>query len=292
MANIVSLDIEKKVNNKFIQLIKSDEYPIEIKEGINNVLQIIHDEKSITDLYPDILAEIPISQSQFQDQCVQYEQHYTSHKKLRQAIMEMNDRLEALYAAKTTQKKAIVKVERLKLEIEDLQKEEINKYNELDIVEKEIDLEEALRGLKNSSHLIKDAMIKVVHQQSLVKRYEEEVRSSGLSYEEAEFVYYVMYFTSEAEKQLRTGDHQIDRGTFGAISQTPEPIRLKILWNISFLKEKLFNQDPAKRWPENGDYLFKVFRNILEPKFTAPGEIEGLSIKDFYSVDTIKLLSK
>ncbi len=287
------VELNDKVENKFVQLIQN-EYPVAIKEGINDVMNIIRDEKSITDLYPHILAEVPISQSQFQDQCVQMEQHFTSHKKLRQAVMEMQDRLNALYAAKTGQKKAILKVEKYEVQIQVLHRDldqcedDLNsRLLEIKAAQKIVDLEEAQRGLKDSSHLIKDAMLKVNHQRALVERYEAEVAETGLSYEEAEVVYYVMYFTSEAEKQLRTGDHQIDRGTFGAISQTPGPIRNKILNNISFLKQKLFKEG----YPEEGDYLFKVYEDKLKPVKTDEGEFEGMKVQEFLGVETIKLLS-
>lgn len=235
--------INENVESKFVQLI-SEEYPLELREGINEVLDIIKSEKTISELYPTVLSEVPISQSQFQDMCVQYEQHFTPHKKLRQAVMEMQDRLNALYAAKTGQKKAIIKVERIKLELENLQEEldhaeddyEKRRW-ELAIAEKLVDLEEAERESKSAMHLVKDAMLKVVQQRKLVEKYEKEVAESGLSFEESEVVYYVMYFTSEAEKQLRTGDHQIDRGTFGAIAQLPDPIKDRVLKNISFLRK-------------------------------------------------------
>ena len=210
--------------------------------------------------------------------------------------MELQDRLNALYAAKTGQKKAILKVRRIEFEMENLQRElekaeddyEKRRW-ELTIAEKEVDLEEAQRGLKDSSHLIKDCILKVNHQQKLVDRYRKEVEEWGLSYEESEAQYYCLYFTSEAEKQLRSGDHQIDRGTFGAISQLPTPIRLKVLNNISFLREKLFGDNPH---PIDGDYLFKIYRDQLMLKKTGPNEFEGMSLKDFLGIDTIKLLSK
>jgi len=285
--------INENVESKFVQLI-SEEYPLELRQGINEVLDIIKSEKTISDLYPTELSEIPISQSQFQDMCVQYEQHFTPHKKLRQAVMEMQDRLNALYAAKTGQKKAIIKVERIKLELENLQEEldhaeddyEKRRW-ELAIAEKLVDLEEAERESKSAMHLVKDAMLKVVQQRKLVEKYEKEVAESGLSFEESEVVYYVMYFTSEAEKQLRTGDHQIDRGTFGAIAQLPNPIKDRVLKNISFLRKKLFEEG----YPIDGDYLYKIYWNELVPKKTGENEFEGLNVKEFLNTDIIKILS-
>ena len=285
--------INENVESKFVQLI-SEEYPLELRQGIDEVLDIIKSEKTISELYPAVLSEVPISQSQFQDMCVQYEQHFTPHKKLRQAVMEMQDRLNALYAAKTGQKKAIIKVERIKLELENLQEEfdhaeddyEKRRW-ELAIAEKLVDLEEAERESKSAMHLVKDAMLKVVQQRKLVEKYEKEVAESGLSFEESEVVYYVMYFTSEAEKQLRTGDHQIDRGTFGAIAQLPDPIKDKVLKNISFLRKKLFEEG----YPIDGDYLYKIYWNELVPKKTGENEFEGLNVKEFLNTDIIKILS-
>lgn len=288
-------NLNERVNSKFVQLIKSDEYPLEVREGVNKVLDIISQEKSITDLYPEELAEIPISQSHFQDQAVQYGQHFTSHKCLRQALMEMQDRLNALYAAKTGQKKAILKVKRIEFEMENLVNElekaeddyEKRRW-ELNIAEKEVDMEEAQRGLKDSAHLIKDAILKVNHQQKLVDRYKKEVEESGLSYEESEVIYYVMYFTKEACIQLLSGDRSVDRGTYGAISQLPKPIRLKVLKNISFLKHKIFEEG----YSQDNDYLFKVYWDQLIPKKTGPGEFEFMKISDYLGFETIKLLSK
>jgi len=286
-------DLSQKVENKFVQLVKSEEYPVSVREGINEVMNIIRDEKSITDLYPEILAEIPISQSHIQDQAVQMDSHFTHHRKLRQCIMEMSDRLSALYAAKTGQKKALLKVERFKLELENLHNElekaeddyEKRRWN-ITISEKEVDLEEAERGLKDAAHLIKDALLKVHHQRNLVQRYKKLVAESGLSYTESEICYYVLYFTKEIEQQLRSGDHQWDRGSFGALSQLPRPIRLKVLKNVSFIRQKL------KDWPQDGDFIYKTYWDEMLPKKTGPGEMEGMNISEYLGMDSIKLLSK
>ncbi len=287
-------DLSKRVENKFVQLVKSEDYPVSVREGINEVMEIVRDEKSITDLYPEILAEIPISQSHIQDQSVQYDQHFTPHRKLRQCMMEMQDRLNSLYAAKTGQKKAILKCERINLELENLHNE-LEKAEDdyekrrwqLTISEKEVDLEEAERSLKDASHLIKDAMLKIVHQQKLVDRYKKQVEESGLSYEASEVVYYVMYFTKEACCQLLTNDFNIDRGTYGAISQMPKPLRLKILKNISFMKKKI-----QEGYSQDQDYMFKVYWDEFLPKKTGPGEFEGLKTSEHLSMETIKFLSK
>ncbi len=290
LALIIENDKEQ-----FLSVIDNN-YPTEIKEGINQVVDILTQEKQITDLYPEILAEIPISTSQFQDTCVQYGQHFTPHKKLRQAVMELQDKLGALYAAKTSHKKAMLKVERTKLEIENLEEEldlavkenddKSSKRLKLSLLEKQVELEENERGLNSSSHLVKDAMLKVIQQENLVDKYKKEVEESGLSYEESEVEYYVMYFTYDAEKQLRTMG-RIDTGTFGAIGQLPEEIRKKVLNNISFLKHKLFEEN----YPAEGDFLCKVFFEELRPKKTGENEMEGMKVDKFIGSKTIKLLS-
>ena len=288
------ITVEEKLNSKeqFLSVIQKN-YPVELKENINKVMDIISQEKQITDLYPEILAETPISTSQFQDTCVQYEQHFTPHKKMRQSVMELQDKLGALYSAKTSHKKAILKLERIKLEIENLEMEINNSNDEytkkrlkLSLLEKEVDLEEAERGVNSSNHLVKDAMLKVVQHQNLVDKYKKEVESSNLSYEESEVVYYVMFFTYDVEKQLRTNG-KIDTGTFGAIGQLPENIRKKVLDNISFIKHKLFQEN----YPQEGDFLCKVFREQLEPKKTGENEIEGMKLDSFIGSKTLNLLS-
>ena len=288
--------IREKISNNQLANIVNSKYPVSIQNGFNNIItNVLAKEKQLTDLYPELLAEIPISTSQLQDTCVQYEQHFTPHKKLRQSLLELQDKLAALYTAKTGNKKSILKVERTKLEIENLQYE-LGKLEENDIyskkrlsltiLEKEVDLEEDERSLNSSVHLIKDAMLKVMQHEELIKKYRKEVEASGLSFEESEAEYYVIYFTSDVEKQLRTAN-RIDTGTFGAIAQLPEQLRLKVLKNITFLKHKLFDDN----YHPEGDYLWKVYYEQLKPVKTGEGEMEGLKISEFIGMDTIKILS-
>jgi hypothetical protein len=151
-----------------------------------------------------------------------------------------------------------------------------------------VDYEEAKRGLNSAQHMIKDAAIKSHQYQLQVEKYKKEVEVSPYSFEEAEVVYYVMFFTADAEKQLRTGDHQIDRGTYGAISQLPDKIRRKVQENISFIRKKLFEEN----YPIDGDYLFKVYEDEMLPKKTGEGEIEGMIVSDYLGMKTIKLISQ
>lgn len=293
------IEVKERINENPLSIVAAEQYPLSVQEGISEISNIIDNENQITDLYPQVLAEIPISTSQFQDQCVQYEQHYTPHKKLRQSMLEMQDKLGALYTAKTGHKRAILKLERNKLEIENLQiemetckpmmgEEMSGDYRRLyiSLLEKEVDLEENQRGMDSSQHMIKDAMLKVVQQRELVTRYEKEVEESGMSFEESEVYYYVFYFLNDVEKQLRTGG-RIDTGTMGAIFQCPAPVRLKILKGISFIKNKLFTEG----YPEEGDSICKVFEDELAPKKTGDGEMEGMSIQNFIGMEPIKILA-
>ena len=347
MSENKSLTVKEELKNDFIEVFGQKEYPIAISEGINNIMEIVNSNKSISDLYPRELQEIPVSTSMFQDSCVQMEQHYTSQRKLRQSLMELDGKLNALDSAKNGHKKAIVKLAQLEDEINELQEiyeklerddaiidfelgilmsaftyttskgestysntiipetlinvlstgKEIEDKKVIKVIRnkvkvalgnKIVDFEEAERGLKSAQHMVKDAAVKSHQLQTQVDKYKQEVAESPYSYEEAEVVYYVMYFTADAEKQLRTGDHQIDRGTYGAISQLPGKIRRKVQENIHFIKNKLRNED----YPEDGDYIFKVFEEVMLPKKTGDGEIEGMSVQDYLGVETIKLLSQ
>jgi hypothetical protein len=302
MSEDKSVAIRDEIQNNFIKVFGQENYPTEIRDGINSVMGIVKENKTISDLYPEELQEIPVSTSIFQDMCVQMEQHYVPHRKLRQALMELDSKLGALDSAKNGHKKSIVKLQQLDEEIKEL--EDI--YNRLNVEEpiidfelgmlissftyitkndenamshniipesminilssgkeitdkklinvikskvktalgnKIVDYEEAQRGFRSAQHMVKDAAIKAHQYQKQVDQYREEVKQSPYSYEESEIVYYVMYFTADAEKQLRTGDHQIDRGTYGAISQLPDTIRHKVQQNISFIRKKLFEDD-------------------------------------------------
>ena len=112
-------EIEK---NSYIQVFGQENYPAEIREGISNVMNIVAQNKSISDLYPQELQEIPVSTSIFQDICVQMESHFTPQRKLRQALMELDSKLGALDSAKNNQKKQIVKLQQLDGEIKELER--------------------------------------------------------------------------------------------------------------------------------------------------------------------------
>ena len=141
MSKENSLALREELNkNNFISVFGKENYPEEIKQGINNVMQIVAENKSISELYPVELQEIPVSTSIFQDSCVQMEQHFTPHRKLRQALMELDSKLGALDSAKNNHKKAIVKLQELENEILELE----NIYDSIDRDNVIIDFQTAL----------------------------------------------------------------------------------------------------------------------------------------------------
>jgi len=299
-----------------ISKIVKEAFPEETKEEMLQITKILEEEKHVPQLYPHVVAEIPMSQSSVLDVCVQYLDHFTPHRKLRQVMLEMQNRLDALHSAKRSYHKAAIKVERLRLEMQKLSaeiddiKSQIDQLLakgedkldanqrvmlqdlrfrlqelELDKAELKVDLDEALSGRRSAQHMIKDAMLKVVAQRKLAKRFEAEVRESGLSFEESEMVYYVLYFTRDAEKQIRTMG-RIDTGTFGAISQLPEGLRRKVLSNIEFIRRKL-----NEGWPPDGDFIFLEYWEEMLPKRTGPGEIEGVKVDEFLGYKPPKIIS-
>jgi uncharacterized protein YcgL (UPF0745 family) len=283
--------------------------------------------KNIVDLYPKVLTEVPMSSSCFQDKCVQYEEHHTPHRKLRQAMLEMQNRLNSLDSAKNGYKRAIGRIEKVNRDIEHIKNLlnslesfdkkycDINKHKmdcllylsekltnlilsinskddfsyivpklieELESVlwDKTIEQEELTRNLNSAEHMVKDAIIKVVQQKKLTNTFIKEVEDLGISFEASEMIYYIMYFTYEAEKQLMTMG-RLDTGTCGVIRQLPDKLSNKVLENIEFIKKHM----------NEGGYVTKKYKNILYPKITGNDEIEGLNIKDFIGIDVINTLS-
>ncbi len=339
-ANSLSVQLSEKFSNSFIEVMSSEKYPKEIRTGINDVISIINKNITLPELYSNELQEIPVSSSMFQDMCVQMLDHFTPHRKYKQVMLELGNKLDALDSSKNAIKKLKVKLYKLNTELQEIQTainlidsendlsprkidENIyymisnyipkmgwddavinkifsegitNKYfiakvlAQLDVSfgTRLVELEEAGRALKSNTHMVKDAALKAHQYRTQAEVYKKEIEESGLSFEEAECVYYVMYFTAEAERQLRTGDHQIDRGTFGAIGNLPESLRLKVLTNIAYLRNKLF----AEEYDLNGDYLYRTNRNLFEPKKTGDMEFENMSVEDFIKIKPIKLISK
>jgi len=295
--NELAVYVNDNIENTFLNIISNEKYPESVKQSFQKTMDILKNEKTLPELYQEELSEINVSTSQFQDTCVQMEQHFTPHRKLKQCLLELQGKIDALYTAKTGHKKAILKIEKLKLQITKLKNEIINIKNspaykqvdidlkQIEILEKQTKLEEAERGVKSSGHMIKDAALKVAQLQSLIDKYKKEVEESGLSFEESEAIYYVMYFTSDAERQIRTSG-RVDTGTFGAISQLPDPLRKKVLQNISFIREKVING-----YPPDGDYLHIIYRDLMLPNKTGDNEFEGMKIDNFIGMETIKVLA-
>ncbi len=348
------LPIKKEINSNKLIVFGIEDFPISVQEGINEILEIVQSNKSLPQLYEQELKETMISTSIFQDICVQMEEHHTPNRKLRQVMLELGDKLDALDAAKNNHKKNIVKLQTLHDEVEDLQglytevsngtidfdlalqlstikyttKNGADSYqtneilpasvlqitsNGTDIINenfvktilnklkvalgnKIVDYEECQRGLESAKHMIKDSSVKAYQLKIQAKKYRKEVEEYGLSFDESEIVYYCIYFTAEAERQLRTGDHQIDRGTYKAISQLPEFIRLKVLKNIDYINNKIHKEykETGSWW--TSDYHFHNEREILDPHIERDKNgdliVEGVKVKDYLLIDMINTLSK
>lgn len=317
----------------------SKNYPKEIRDGMNNIIEQVNNNVTLPDLYNEILEEVSVGQSTVQSQSVQMEQHFTPHRKMRQVMLELDGKLGALDTAKNGCKNTVVKIHTLKEEIESLQ--EI--YNELEssnvitydlllllsvhfpnlistqlldqaikneninseklsklffskvkskLGQKIVKFDEAERGLKSHQHMVKDAAFAAYHLQSLVDLYKKEIEETGWSFEMSEIYYYVMYFTSEGEKQIRTGG-RVDTGTFGVVCCLPFNLQKKIQENWNFIKKQHF-----KTLEENEGidtfigYYWQTYKDLLEPKQTGEDEFEGVKLQDFINVDVPKLLTK
>ena len=288
-----ALAIINDKTNVLTNIIANDNLPADTRKQFEDISDILASEKLIPELYPEIVQEVSVSTSLFQDRCVQYETCFTPHRKLRQAMLEMDNRLRALYTAKTGHKKAILKLEEAKIDMEEIKEEyeknlheegsRVKRKLEIKMAKKVVRVEELERDFNSAAHMVKDAMLKVAQQRELIKEYEIAAKETGMSFDEAEIYHFVMYFTKDAESQLRTGG-RVDTGTFGAIAQLPEEIRKKVNWNIEFIKNKL-------KEGYQGDYLHIVYKDILEPKRTGPGEIEGMNVRDFLKVTPIQTVS-
>ena len=110
------------IKNEFLQIMSNENYPMSVRDGISQVMELVNSNKTIVDLYPMILQEIPMSQSLFQDCAVQFEEHHTPHRKLKQVMLELDGKLGALDAARNGGKKIMIKIRRLKAEITDLER--------------------------------------------------------------------------------------------------------------------------------------------------------------------------
>lgn len=333
--------------NQSITIFGNSEFPVEVQNGINEVMNIVQTGQTLPDLYDKELKEVMVSTSMFQDLCVQMEEHHTPHRKMRQVMLELDDKLSALDAAKNNHKKSIIKCQTLENEVNDLQ----DLYDELDkedsiidfnlalrlsninytvktgmdsfqtnailnsnLVEvsinnvmndtkfiqsikdkvkvalgnKIVDYDESQRSMKNNQHMIKDSAVKAHQLRLQADKYSVLCAESGISFDESEFIYYVMFFTADAERQLRTGDHQVDRGTYKAISQLPDFIRQKVLRNIDYIYNKLTNMNPSD------DYLFKTNKEMLMPEMIRDEDgimiVEGYKVNDYLMMEPIRTM--
>ncbi len=267
------------------------EFPIEIKNGIAKAFQTIQEEKSLSELYSTQLAPIHFDQSLFQDGYGVYNSQYTPYRKLRQVLLEHNNTRSAVFAAKTGHKKQLIKIERLKLELNDIIKElevfdsnnienSSYKLKELDKLEKETELEEKIRELKLSDNMIKDSLLKLVNQENLINKFEQEVKNEGYTYEESEIVHFIMKFLYEGETNLRcSNNNNIGSGLLQAIYQLPESLRIYTVSSLKFIKDKL------KVEGLDSDCIVKRYWDNLKPKKTAENEIEGFNIKEFIGLN-------
>ena len=119
MAN--ELTIKEQINQNTLTVFGIENFPVKVQEGINEVLDIVKSNKTVSQLYAKELEETMVSTSIFQDICVQMEEHHTPNRKFRQVMLELEGKLDALDAAKNGHKKAIVRLQTLKDEVEDLQ---------------------------------------------------------------------------------------------------------------------------------------------------------------------------
>lgn len=340
------LTVQEQINQS-ISVFGNNEFPATVQKGVNEIMKIVHTGKTLPDLYEKELKEVMVSTSIFQDICVQMEEHFTPHRKMRQVLLELDGKLSALDGAKNSHKKSIVKCQTLENEVNELQ----DLYNELDkdnviidfnlalrlsnitytvkngmdsfqstpilnsnlvqvsinqtiddpkfvksiqdkvkvaLGNKIVDYDESKRAIKNSQHIIKDAAVKAHQLRVQAEKYKKLCAESGMSFDESEFIYYVMFFTAEVERQFRTGDHQIDRGTYKAISQLPDFIRQKVLKNISYIYDKLQNMNSSD------DYIFKTDEEFLKPEMIRDKDgtliVEGFKVFDFLMVDVIRTM--
>jgi len=349
------LPIKKEINKNVLTVFGKEDFPLEVQKGIDDILDIVSSNKSLPELYEKELKETMVSTSIFQDICVQMEEHHTPHRKLRQVMLEVGDKLDALDAAKNGHKKNIVKLQTLNDEVNDLQEiyteldengiidfdmalrlstisyqttsgmdnvqvnmvlpasvlEIVSKGTNVDnekfiktildklkvaLGNKIVDYDEAKRSLDSSKHMIKDAAVKAHQLRKQAEVYKKEVTESGLTFDESEIIYYVIYFTAEAERQLRTGDHQVDRGTYKAISQLPDFVRIKVLKNIDYIQKKLHTEYGQTQSWWASDYIFLNEREVIDPKFDRDENgdliVEGLRVKDYLLIDMINTIKE
>jgi len=255
--------------------------PDNIQTKMSATLQTIMEEKSLAELYPTQLSIVNFGQSVFQDTYGVFENQYTSYRKLRQALLEINSIRSALFAAKTGQKKALIKLERIKITIEKLESELLAlepdtpeyKLKQLDIYEQKTELEEAERDSKSSANMVKDALLRITNMEPLIAKYEEECKIENFTYEESELVYLIMKLLTDAESNIRCIGSP-GTGILTAIYQLPEQIRIFVVSKLQFINNII------KKEGQYCDSVIKRYYDYIKPT-KKDGLIEGFNIHDF-----------
>ena len=65
-----NLCIKDELQNNFLATIQEDytkNYPVSVQKGIQEVMDIVNNNKTVSELYKNELQELPMSQSLFQD---------------------------------------------------------------------------------------------------------------------------------------------------------------------------------------------------------------------------------
>jgi len=329
--------LKEEIKNNFLKKIDITSYSSQpdVQNRMNNTLENIFNNKTVSEIYSDSLIEVPMSQSNFLSQCVQFTEHWTPHRKLKQALIELKSKYGALNTAKNSHFKLLNKYNKIKKEIDTINSiiTQLENSNKIDLTlalkitsipslsipdtvmnlihqigsiddEEYVDVildklnnrlnelfvkqQETEYGIKDSDHMVKDALDTAGMYERAIEQYKKEVEESGLSYEEAEMIYYVMFLTWEAENQFRTGDRQLDRGTSKVITQLPDGLRSKVYSNIEYLHHKYFTEGYSRI----NDFLIRSNPDFFKPKKTGDMEFEGEKITNFLGIEPIKQLSQ
>ena len=298
---VVAVPNEAKVDALANVVNQLKEYiPEEVISDYKAVQDIIKAEAKITDLYPAVLMETTLGQSLFQERCFVFGERLTPHKRLRQCMLQLQEKLSSLYSAKSGEKKARLAVAKAELRVEYAKQQyekRVEQYGKdsyeakmqaIKVAELQVKLEETKRGVSSATHLVKDAMQKVVLYKNMTDKYLDEVKETGMSFDEAEFEFFIMYFTRDIETQLKCTGH-IDPGTYQSISHLPFNLRRKMFENIKFIEQKL--SEAGDRYIGDGDYIYLKYWDILKPQKTGEGEIEGIKVEEFLTMGLVNLLS-
>lgn len=150
------------------------------------------------------------------------------------------------------------------------------------IGKKIVKFEETERDLKAHQHMIKDAAVSTHWYKQQIELVNNQVKESGISFEASEMIYYVMYFTAEGEKQIRTGG-RVDTGTFGVVANLPSGLQRKVHSNWEFISNKVKEEES----PFHG-YYWREYKDIMEPKQTGENEFENVSVEELLNCEILK----